>query len=155
MKHPRQITSVIIAAAVGLAGPALFAQAQSQAETAPPTEVSRAEDTTPVSSTATGKTSGTGTIKEINAQQFEIIDRDNDDHINLAEFTSSTILAGVDGVAPGQTATVAAPRTDGSVLVKPANGRNTPELFSRLDKDRDGFLDSVEIAAFYLHELED
>jgi len=101
------------------------------------------------------QSSDAGIIKEINAQQFEAIDRDHDNYVNLAEFMSSPILRGdVIAAATGQAPTVAAPRSDGSVLIKPAPGRNTPELFRQLDKDRDGFLDSIEIAAFYVGELE-
>jgi hypothetical protein len=136
----------------------LFFAAMAHAEggaVRPPAPPAKELEETPVTSNSTGKTSGSGTIKEINAQQFEAIDKDNDDHINLDEFTSSPILSGGNEVAPGQAATEAAPRSDGSVLVKPVSGRNTPELFRRLDKDRDGYLDSVEIAAFYLSELED
>ena len=113
-----------------------------------------ADPAAPVGS-ATGKTSGSGIIKEITADQFDQIDTDGDQRISLSEFTRSPILSGGNGVASGQLPTVAAPRTDGTVVVKPTSGRNTPELFRRLDRNGDAQLDSVEIAAFYLNELED
>lgn len=104
---------------------------------------------------ATGKTSGSGVIKEITADQFDEIDTNHDQRISLSEFRNSPILSGANEAVAGQLPTVAAPRTDGTVVVKPTPGRNTSELFRRLDRNRDGQLDSVEIAAFYLDELED
>ncbi len=122
-----------------------------------PTQRSGQHQSDPPSSVGnvTGKTNGSGTIKEITADQFDEIDVNDDLRISLSEFTSSSLLSEENAAVTGQLPTVAAPRTDGTVVIKPSSGRNTAELFRRLDRNQDQYLDSVEIAAFYLDELED
>lgn len=96
----------------------------------------------------------TAPIKEVTAEQFDRIDADRDGRVSFTEFSDSPLLGEAVEQATGQSPTVAAPRTDGSVLVKPAPARNTPAHFRRLDRNRDGVLDPQELAAFYVDEIE-
>jgi hypothetical protein len=152
-------SAYLLAASLALTGATAFAQSSASTSSSedyapPPVPV---QSGAPVSTNSTGKTSGSGTTREITVEQFTAVDTDSDGRISLNEFIASPVLgSNASSDATARSSISGTPRSDETTKVDAdVRGRNTPELFRQLDKNEDGFLSATEIAAFYQVDITD
>lgn len=144
MKSHYQLASLAVTSSIILLPLSVFAQSGTPVAEPPPAAPTPAQTAAapdqpaeaPVSlndaSNSTGKSSGSGTVKEL---RFAAVDVDSDHRISLAEFSGFMDA----GATPRSTVNAEGVQT----------GVNPVEvLFRQIDKDNDGFLSETELTTY-------